>query len=439
MKRGNAMKNAVLVVAMAALFATPAICAPWERGYVVGNYEPAFFYGAKTGASDPGSDCPKGANPDNNYRVILKTAWRSDDEVRELTRTVTESGKNPTAVMNDALAHRGFRKDIETYINPFTAPDPGVQEVTGKIAEGFDLDGNAKTGGFTSPEGRHGIDNAYYRVMGCGNSYRGVAYQGYLSSRGNDKMLDGLYTMVVRISGNQDPMNDSDARVEIGYSPDHVVKDYLANALSDYSFRIVKTAQYSSLKATIKNGVIETEQAAELRMPSFAWYETNRGETVLFKGRMRLQMQPDGGLTGLAGGYQDFRVLYGRDTFNVPSGGQSRETTYFQNQIALYYALKRNADGMPDSKTGENTAISTAYRFLARPAFVVDPETPAAINEPLTSDRAEIQRALFLKAVTTREISPEPKFRKAAPPAPPSKGGLQASNGASPAVASSDQ
>jgi hypothetical protein len=209
--------------------------------------------------------------------------------------------------------------------------------------------------------------------------------------------------------------------------------------LSDYSFRIVKTAQYSSLKATIKNGVIETEQAAELRMPSFAWYETNRGETVLFKGRMRLQMQPDGGLTGLAGGYQDFRVLYGRDTFNVPSGGQSRETTYFQNQIALYYALKRNADGMPDSKTGENTAISTAYRFLARPAFVVDPETPAAINEPLTSDRAEIQRALFLKAVTTREISPEPKFRKAAPPAPPSKGGLQASNGASPAVASSDQ
>ena len=286
------MAKVVLGVAIAALFATPAVCAPWERGYVIGNYEPAFFYGAKTGASDPGTDCPKGANPDNNYRVILKTAWRSDDEVRELTRTVTESGKNPTSVMNDALAHRGFRKDIETYINPFTAPDPGVQEVTGKIAEGFDLDGNAKTGGFTSPDGRHGIDNAYYRVMGCGNSYRGVAYQGYLSSRGNDKMLDGLYTMVVRISGNQDPMNDSDARVEIGYSPDHVVKDCMANALSDYSFRIVKTAQYSSLKATIKNGVVETEQAAELRMPSFAWYDTNRGETVLFKGRMRLQMQP---------------------------------------------------------------------------------------------------------------------------------------------------
>src|SRR5881628_2763857 len=108
MKPGNAMKKAVLVTAITVLFAAPAVCAPWVRGYVVGNYEPAFFYGAKTGAIDPGSDCPKGANPDNNYRQILKTAWRSDDEVRELTRTVTETGKDPTAVMTNALAHRGF-------------------------------------------------------------------------------------------------------------------------------------------------------------------------------------------------------------------------------------------------------------------------------------------------------------------------------------------
>lgn len=435
------MQKALLITAMTALCSAPVVCAPWVRGYVVGNYEPAFFYGSiggKTGAADPGTDCPKGANPDNDYRLILKTAWRGDDEVRELTRTVTETGKAPTAVMNDALAHRGFRKDIETYINPFAAPDPGLQQVTGKVAEGFDLDGNAKTGGFISPDGHRGIDNAFYRVMGCNNSYRGLAFQDYLGNRGTDKMLDGLYTMVVRISGNQDPLNDSDARVEIGYSPDHVVKDSVANAVSDYSFRIVKTAQYSSLKAQIKNGVVETEQA-EIRMPSFAWFETNRGETVLSKGRMRLQMQPDGGLTGLTGGYQDFRVLYGRDTFNFPSGGQSRETTFYQNQIALYYSLKRNADGMPDPKTGENTAISITYRILARPAFVVDPQAQAVIDEPLPSDRAEIQRALFWKAVTTGTISPEPRFGKSAPSVQPSKNGLQVNNGTPSTVASADR
>jgi hypothetical protein len=429
------MKKAVLIAAAAALVTTPAVCAPWVRGYVVSNYEPAFHYGAKTGTTDPGSDCPKGANPDNNYRQILKTAWRGDDEVHELTRPVSETGKDPTSVMNDALAHRGFRKDVETYINPFGAPDPGMQQVTGKIAEGFDLDGNARTGGFTSPDGRRGVDNAYYRVMGCGNSYRGVAYQGYLSNRGNDKMLDGLYTMVVRISGNQDPMNDSDARVEIGYSPDHVVKDALANAVADYSFRIAKSAQYSALKARITNGVVETEPVAEMHMPRFAWYETNRGEAVLFKGRLRLKMEADGGLTGLAGGYQDFRDLYAHDTFNVPSGGQSRETTYYQNQIGLYYALKRNADGMPDPRTGENTAISIAYRFLARPAFVVDPQTAVVIDQPLPSNRAEIERSLFWKAVTTGAISPEPARPRRAPPPKP-KDGLQV-NGAPPSTVAS--
>ena len=79
-----------------------------------------------------------------------------------------------------------------------------MQEVTGKIAEGFDLDGNPKTG-FTSPRGEKGIDNNLYRVMGCNMSYRGVPYRAYLSIRGNDKMLEGLYTMVMRLSGNQGP------------------------------------------------------------------------------------------------------------------------------------------------------------------------------------------------------------------------------------------
>jgi hypothetical protein len=329
---------------------------------------------------------------------------------------VSETGRDPITVMNDALSHRGFRADIETYINPFGAPDPGFQQVTGRIAEGFDLDGNAKTGGFVSPDGRRGIDNAFYRVMGCTLSYRGVAYRGYLSNRGNDKMLDGLYTMVVRLSGNRDPMNDPDAKVEIGYSPDHVVKDPAGNVTPDYSFRIAKSAQYTALKASIRNGVVETATVPELRMPAFAWYETNRGEAVFRKARMRLTLNPDGSLAALLGGYRDYRDIYAKDTFNVPSGGQSRESTYYQNQIGFYYALKRNADGIPDARTGQMTGISAAYRFLAKPAFVVD--APVTIDQPVPSDKADRERALFWKAVTTKAISPEPPRRRGPPPAP---------------------
>jgi hypothetical protein len=395
----------------------PAAAAPWVRGFVIAHYEPAFFYGGKIGTTDPGSDCPKGANPDNNYEKILVTPFRSAAEVHAITRPVSETGRDPIPLMDSALAHRGFRADIETYINPFAAPDPGFQQVTGRIAEGFDLDNNPKTGGFTSPDGRRGVDNAFYRVMGCHLSYRGEPFKAYLSNRGNDKMLDGLYTMVVRISGNQDPMNDRDARVEIGYSPDPVVKDPMGNVVGDYSFRLAKSAQYTMLKARIRNGVVETETAEELRIPAFAWYETNRGEALFRKGRVRLVLNPDGGLSGLLGGYRDFRDVYAKDTFNIPSGGQSRETTYYQNQIGYFYALRRNADGLPDPKTGQNTAISTAYRFIARPAFVVDPKAPTVIDQPAPGDKADRERELFWRGITSKAISPELPRRRGPPPA----------------------
>ncbi len=416
-REGRAVKLSLLLLALfLAAAASPCLAKPWVRGFVVSNYEPAFHYGAKAGTSAPGTDCPKGANPDNNYDVILQTPFRSAEQAHALNRPVSETGRDPITVMDSALSHRGFRADIETYINPFAAPDPGFQQVTGRIAEGFDLDHDSRTGGFTSPDGQRGIDNAFYRVMGCGLSYRGVAYQGYLSNRGNDKMLDGLYTMVVRISGNQDPRDDAGAMVEIGYSPDPIVKDAAGKPADDYSFRIARSSQYTRLKATIRNGVVETGQVAELRVPAFAWYESNRGEALFRKGRMRLVLEADGSLSGLLGGYRDWRDVYAKDTFNVPSGGQSRETTYYQNQIGFYYALKRNADGIPDPKTGQNTAISAAYRFLGRPAFVVDSVEPVVISQPVPDDKADRQRALFWQAVNTKAISAEPQRRRPGPP-----------------------
>src|SRR5947209_2857320 len=135
-----------LLIAAAALAAavTPATAAPWVRGFVVNNYEPAFYYGGRSGTEEPGSDCPKGTVPILDYKTVLKTSWRSDAEVEKYTRPINEGGLDPRRI----ISHRGFRRDIDTYVNPFTAPDAGMQEVTGKIAEGFDLDGKASTGGF---------------------------------------------------------------------------------------------------------------------------------------------------------------------------------------------------------------------------------------------------------------------------------------------------
>ena len=84
-------------------------------------------------------------------------------------------------------------------------------------------------------------------------------------------MLEGLYTIVIRISGNKDPMNDDDATLEIGYSPDQIMKDARGNVGVDYSYRILKSEQYTKLKARIKDGVVETEQA-DIHMPQIAWF-----------------------------------------------------------------------------------------------------------------------------------------------------------------------
>jgi hypothetical protein len=400
-------KNPFLIGPLLVLVACPASAAPWVRGFVVDNYEPAFYYGGRSGTEAPGSDCPKGTIPILDYKTVLKTSWRTDAEIAKITKPVSEGGGGER-VIGPAMTHRGFRSDIDTYVNPFTAPDPGMQQVTGKIAEGFNLDGNANTGGFTSPSGERGIDNAFYRAWGCIMSFRGTPYHAYLSERANDKMLDGLYTIVIRLSGNSDPMNDDHVTFEIAYSPDHVVKDPAGKVLRDVSFRVVKTEQYTKLNARIRNGVLETEQA-DVRMPAFSWGETSRGEALFQKGRVRLNLNKAGGLSGLVGGYRDWRDVYGRDTFNVPSGGATRETYYHENQIGMYYALKRNADGIPDPKTRRNTAISATFRFTAVPAFVVDPPSPVAVNEPPYpgGERAFTERKRFLLGTSTRAVQPE--------------------------------
>jgi hypothetical protein len=409
------LNRSVLIASALAMMASPALSAPWVRGFVVDNYEPAFYYGGRGGGTeDPGTDCPKGTIPILDYKTVLKTSWRTDAEVAKLTLPVSEGGEGEK-VISPAMQHRGFRRDIDSYINPFTAPDAGMQQVTGKIAEGFDLDGDTKTGGFISPGGERGIDNAFYRAWGCIMSFRGTPYHAYLSQRANDKMLDGLYTMVIRVSGNTDPMNDDQVSVEVAYSPDHVVKDPMGNVVRNVSFRIVKTEQYTKLKGRIRDGVLETEQA-DVHMPAFSWGETNRGDVLFQKGRLRLVMNKDGGLSGLVGGYRDWREVYARDTFNVPSGGATRETYYHENQISMYYALKRNADGMPDPRTGRNTAISAAFRFTAKPAFVVEPPAPVAVEQPPYpgGDKAMTERARFITATTTRIIEPEVRPKRGA-------------------------
>jgi hypothetical protein len=372
--------------------ALPAHAAPWVRGYVVGAYEYAFRYGGRAdfsrkGEIEPGVDCPHGAtrhfaDPDQTKKAVARQKFRSQQEIDWISVPPgLDQVRSPLgarfSIWNRAIAYRGYKRGIETYVNPWAAEDPGQPQVTGRIGDGFNLDDKIKPADFVSPDGEKGIDNNLYRAWGCDAPWRGNG-NATLDLRANDKMQEGLYTMVIRISGNQEPMNDSDAMVEIGYSPDKIVKDARAGIAIDYSYRILQSAQYTKLKAKIKNGVVETEQVEHLHTPRIAWFYDQTGDTNFTKGKLRLKIAPDGlSGTGLIGGYRNWRDLYAENTF-AQDGGQQGIREH-EDHVGLYYALRRNADGMYNEKTGKYDGISSVYRIRFSSAFVVDPDKPMDI------------------------------------------------------------
>ena len=392
---------------------------------MVGAYEYAFRYGGRAdftrkGEIEPGIDCPHGSsiffsNDDQARTAISRQPWRSQKEIELIMQppgfeTTREPATVRRRIMNRVIAYRGYRRGIETYVNPWAAHDPGQPQVSSRIGDGFNLDGKIKANDFVSPDGEKGIDNNLYRAWGCDAPWRGGG-NATLDMRANDKMQEGLYTMVVRVSGNQDPMNDSNAVVEIGYSPDKIVRDARAGVATDYSYRIVKSAQYTRLKARIVNGVVETEQVEHLHMPRIAWFYDQTGDADFAKGKIRLTLSADGlSGTGLVGGYRNWRDLYAEDTF-AQDGGQQGIREH-EDHVSLYYALRRNADGLYNEKTGKYDGISTAYRIRMAAAYVVNPASPMDIPRlPAEDERKEAYEAIkanTIRGVETRLVQPVP-------------------------------
>jgi len=389
MRHRQRLLVSAMAVGMVGGTVQPVLSAPWTRGFVVSAHEYAFRYGGRPDFSrgkeiEPGVDCPHGstihlASPEQTRIAISRQKWRSQQEIDWVTAPpgvdkVSTPGLTRRHIWARAMSYRGYKRGIETYVNPWATDDPGQPQVVSRIGDGFNLDGKIGAKDFVSPDGEKGIDNALYRAWGCDAPWRGGG-NATLDLRANDKMIEGLYTIVIRVSGNQDPLNDSDATLEIGYSPEGIVKDARGGVATDYSYRILKSALYTKFRAKIQNGVVETEQVEHLHSPRIAWFYDQTGDTHFRKGKIRLNISRDGlSAAGLIGGYRDWRDLYAENTFAQDGGQQG--TREHEDAVSLYYALRRNADGMYNEKTGRYDGISSVYRIKASSAYVVDPDQP---------------------------------------------------------------
>ncbi|MHB1207955.1 MAG: hypothetical protein ACYCZX_20490, partial [Rhodospirillaceae bacterium] len=123
----------------------------------------------------------------------------------------------------------------------------------------------------------------------------------------------------------------------------------------------------------IVDGVLITEPADI----TFPWATFGLPADELMRGmRLKLKLTSTGAL-GLMGGYADIEMWYNQTMRSESTHHQS----YGQmSPPSLYKAFRRLADGYPDPKTGQNTAISSALRAGFTQVYVLHPEQTVALE-----------------------------------------------------------
>ena len=360
-------------VMTAIAIAIPSIANAWSKTFATEWYEPAFYYGAKSGADLPGTDCPAGTNPDLDWRKLLKTSYRTDADIEKIL--------DPEKPLRAQLGGiRGPNKE-NVYEMPWVVPDPGMVGVTGKVAYGFNLDGNAKTG-FANAQSANketGIDNQYYKAAGCWMAWRGPSRQSHHAKYVNDGMRDGVFTVVVLVSGaGADPANDNDVRVAFYLSKDKLVKDANGEIARDYSFRINPDPRFQSvIKARTVNGALSSTEQTELRLRHMETAPFFPAQLLLHDARLSMQFNADGGAFALLGGYRSIDDYYK----GWAAAGAIHELVTHVNMVGYWYALRKNADYPRNAPQDKRTAISTAYRLYMVPAFVVSPDGKSIVQQ----------------------------------------------------------
>lgn len=277
-------------------------------------------------------------------------------------------------------------------------PDPTWQMVSDTVnVDGIDLDGSssgAATPGktcaqrdFSDSQGRKGIDNQFYRVIGCLSGFQSNAQGNQFQT----EMLTGAWGILMTLEGVDDIRNDPDVTIGLYANADPIQLSAARKPLAFGSYAKKQEPKYRAVtRGRIVNGVL-TGDPVDVRFV----YSVNSmlNDRVLRDAQVRMTFTPDGGLEGILGGYSPIEEMYdvqfGSRTGRTAKGdlapdrlrigtseGRSRALGY--SCQGAYHAMYQAADGHPDPDTGQCTSISTQYRIKLAPAFVFDTETASA-------------------------------------------------------------
>lgn len=365
-----------------------------EVGFVVTE----FAYALGPDAKDSGS-CPDGMT--GGLRALMEV-------YKETPGGLQKPGESPGAYegrLERAVSTAPDGRNL--CLHPEAGhPDPNWRLVDGRNlkVEGIDLDGQASTGSgkpaagscahedFQGPHGERGIDNQFYRVVGCTTGFQSNgAANGWQT-----EMYTGSWGVLMSLKGVDDLVNDPDVEVGIYASSDPLQLSANRKALGFATYAVHQNPRYhAKTRGRIVEGVLTIDPVDVRVLNVVAAMYTDR---VLRDARLRLTFTPDGGMEGYLAGYTPvddmYDVQYGARSSRAATGElapqRRRASTSVGRAGALghscngaYHALYQAADGHPDAN-GRCTSISTQYRIRVAPAFVVKKSTQS-INAPLAT------------------------------------------------------
>lgn len=244
-------------------------------------------------------------------------------------------------------------------------------EPQGNISYGLNLDGENGPNDFQSPDGEEGIDNQFYRVVGCTNNYMKA---GSLRHFHNVFMVQyNSNRWMFELTGVDDLTNDDEVTMTTYRGRDPLLVDatgegYIPGGTQTVDMRWGKEF-IAQVKGKIVDGVLITDPFDHIKVPAGSTFNTNNYEQFL---GLRFQLDlTSKKATGLMAGYMDldkFR-LWRNTTWSTHHQSYGQEAA-----SPLYASMRRHADAYPDPETGINTAISIAQEVTFVQTYIMHPE-----------------------------------------------------------------
>lgn len=343
----------------------------WATGRTLGFAFTYFWYDMR----ETPEDCPEG------YAMALRDVAIMGFPKEEQERLKRVENRSTYYKYGYALSAKRMRElgGKSVCDNTEKFQDPPHRLISSDYAFGMNLDGEVSDGkasspktcpqpDFTSPDGTPGIDNQLYRVMGCIDSFRRdpIFAGGAMEDYHVGSYRDGEVTTLLEIKNVDDRMNDDDVDVSVYSSHEPTLFDSQKQGIANASLTVSdNTLWHNHTKGKIVDGELIVEPF-DLRL-KFG-FSGRPAEYYIKDTHIKLKLNEDGTAEGKLAGYYDVMHAYWHNFHNA-SG--AFEVANGFTCPAVFKALKENADAYPDPETGECTAISTAMKIEAVPAFVI--------------------------------------------------------------------